>query len=146
MTRYAHAVFCDDIRQEVGGKITLVGIYAGQCLVPSIPCSLPKLCLVLNISATRAAPVQSVTVTGAFAGNEVLNMTLDKNHIAEIMDPSINARPDGKNMMLVLMAIMAPFNVSTSGKLTITVTADGEDMFCEGLEISVAAPETVFSF
>jgi hypothetical protein len=38
------SVFCDDIRQEVGGKITLVGAYAGELIVFGEPSSiLPKL-------------------------------------------------------------------------------------------------------
>lgn len=145
MTRYAHAIYCDDIRQEVGGKITLVGIYSGQCLVREIPCTLPKLCLSLNVSASRAKPVRSLIVVGAFAGNEVINMTLDSTQIAEIMAPSEGQRPDSKHMMLVLMAALSPFNVSTPGKLTLTVTADGEDIYCEGLNISIAPEGTAFS-
>jgi hypothetical protein len=102
--------------------------------------------MALSISATRANPIQSVSVTGAFAGSEVLNMILDKDQIDGIMTPAFSAKPEGKNMMIFLMAVMAPFNVSTEGKLTITVTADGEEMYCEGLEISLAAPGTTFGF
>ncbi|WP_145306133.1 MULTISPECIES: hypothetical protein [unclassified Pseudomonas] len=144
MTRYAHATYCDDIRQEVGGKITLVGIYSGQCLVPMIPCTLPKLCLALYVSASRSKPVSSLSVSGVFAGTEVVNMVLDSNHINEIMAPSNAQNPDAKQMMLVLMATMAPFNVIVPGKLTLTVTADGEDIFCEGLNISTAPEGTIF--
>ncbi|WP_095058063.1 hypothetical protein [Pseudomonas sp. Irchel s3f7] len=144
MTRYVHSTYCDDIRQEVGGKITLVGIYAGQCLVPEIPCSLPKLCLVLNISATRAAPVTSLTVVGAFAGTEVFTMALDKSQIEEIMAQSMKDRPDSKSMMLMLMGVMSPFNVPAEGKLTLSVIANGEELYCEGLDISKAPPNTLF--
>jgi hypothetical protein len=138
MTRYVHATYCDDIRQEVGGKITLVGIYAGQCIVPAVPCVLPKLCVVINLSAPRSEPITSAVVTGAFAGNEVFNMTLESEQISQIMAPSYEARPDGQNMMLMLMGVMSPFNVATPGKLTLNVLANGEEIFCESLEISVA--------
>jgi hypothetical protein len=102
--------------------------------------------MALSISATRANPIQSVTLTGAFAGNEVLNMSLDKNQIDAVMTQVVSANPDGKNMMLFLMAVMAPFNVPAEGKLTITVTTDGEEMYCEGLEISLAPSGTTFGF
>jgi hypothetical protein len=144
MTRYVHAVYCDDIRQEVGGKITLVGIYTGQCLVPSIPCALPKLCAVLNFSATRADPITAITVVASFAGNEVFTMNLDADQISQIMAPSMEQRPDGKNMMIMVMGAMAPFNITAAGKLSLAITANGEELFCEGLEILEAPAGTIF--
>lgn len=146
MTRYAHAVFCDDIRQEVGGKITLVGMYAGQCLVPQIPSILPKLCLLLSISATKANPLKSVTATGVFAGNEVFRMEFDEKQINEIMAASFISTPEKKTMMLMLMGVMSPFQVSDAGKLTLSVIADGEELSCEGLTVAIAPPDTTFSF
>ena len=144
MTRYVHATYCDDIRQEVGGKITLVGIYPGQCLVPSLPCTLPKLCVVMNFSATRADPITTITAIGSFAGNEVFNMSLDPSQVSQIMAQSFEQRPDGKNMMLMLMGVIAPFNVPNAGKLTLSITANGEELFCEGLEIALAPSGTLF--
>lgn len=144
MTRYVHAIYCDDIRQEVGGKITLVGIYAGQCLVPSIPCALPKLCAILNFSATRADPITSITVVGSFAGNEAFNMNLDAVQISQIMAQSIEQSPERKNMMIMLMGIMAPFNIPGAGRLSLAVTANGEELSCEGLDILQAPAGTVF--
>src|SRR5215469_71646 len=45
-TPTGHTVFCDDIRYEVSGKITLVGVYAGEMgFVGEFPVTLPKLCL-----------------------------------------------------------------------------------------------------
>jgi hypothetical protein len=44
---FGHTIFCDDIRFEVGGKLTYVGAYAqGKMFVHSpFPVVLPKLCL-----------------------------------------------------------------------------------------------------
>lgn len=41
-----HVVFCDDIRHEVGGKITFVGTYTQVMYINgSLPTVLPKLCM-----------------------------------------------------------------------------------------------------
>lgn len=146
MTRYAHAVFCDDIRQEMGGKITLVGIYQGQCLVPAIPCSLAKLCVSITISAPRSSPPKAVQVKGTYAGAEVISMNLDQTQIDAIMSGSPNHRPDGKRMMLVLMGIMSPFMVKEPGRLALQVLADDDELPCDSLDINVAPPDTVFGF
>ena len=61
MTRYVHATYCDDIRQEVGGKLTLVGVYNGSLLVPSFPVVLPKLCLALQVVTAVSEPLKDLT-------------------------------------------------------------------------------------
>ena len=39
-------IFCDDVRAEIGGKITLVGVYPSDMLVHgSFPLTMPKFCL-----------------------------------------------------------------------------------------------------
>jgi hypothetical protein len=37
--------YCDDIRQEVGGKLSLIGCYSGEMLFPHFPATLPKICV-----------------------------------------------------------------------------------------------------
>ncbi|VVP56788.1 hypothetical protein PS880_05755 [Pseudomonas fluorescens] len=71
-------------------------------------------------------------------------MALDKSQIEEIMAQSMKARPDSKSMMLMLMGVMSPFNVPAEGKLTLSVIANGEELYCEGLDISKAPPNTLF--
>lgn len=41
--RVAHCIFCDDIRLELGGKYSIMGIYSGQMFVASSPpATLPR--------------------------------------------------------------------------------------------------------
>jgi hypothetical protein len=43
---YGYTMFCDDIRQEVGGKISYIGAYGGRVLVHgNFPFTMPKLAL-----------------------------------------------------------------------------------------------------
>jgi hypothetical protein len=56
---YLHVLYCDDIRQEIGGKITFVGVYNGFLRVEESPVVLPK----LSIHATFIVPADQ-TVEG----------------------------------------------------------------------------------
>jgi hypothetical protein len=38
------AQFCDDVRQEIGNKFSLMGCYGSDLYVPAFPITLPKLC------------------------------------------------------------------------------------------------------
>ena len=41
--------FCDDIRHEVTGKMTLVGVYSGQMIISgTLPITLPQICAVIT--------------------------------------------------------------------------------------------------
>ena len=48
------ATFCDDVRQEVGNKLSYLGIYGPNLIVPKMPTTLAKLCCIftLRIPAT----------------------------------------------------------------------------------------------
>lgn len=62
MNRQAYAIFCDDIRHELGGKLTLVGVYSGSLLVQAFPSVLPKLCLVLKVFTPIESPFQRLKI------------------------------------------------------------------------------------
>ncbi len=41
---HVFTLLCDDIRQEMGGKTSLMGLYDAHVVVPQLPFTLPKLC------------------------------------------------------------------------------------------------------
>jgi hypothetical protein len=38
-------IICDDVRQEITGKTTIIGIYGSDIIIPQTPMVLPQLCL-----------------------------------------------------------------------------------------------------
>lgn len=44
-------LYCDDIRHEVAGKLSLIGVYADALLVHDFPVTLPKLCVFARLAA-----------------------------------------------------------------------------------------------
>jgi hypothetical protein len=48
-TPFGYAVFCDDIRRELGNKSSLLGIYAGVANFDAdFPITIPKFCIAVN--------------------------------------------------------------------------------------------------
>lgn len=60
--RFVHAVFCDDIRQEMGGKVSLMGCFQGDLLVPFLPVALPKLCVFVTVSTPVKRPLKALKI------------------------------------------------------------------------------------
>lgn len=51
---FAFALWCDDIRQELGNKPSFMGVYVGGLVVHSLPVVLPR----MSIWATLSLPVE----------------------------------------------------------------------------------------
>lgn len=58
--RVLTAIFCDDIRNEVGNKMSFMGCYQGELFVPSAPMALAKLCVYVTLITPIARPVRSL--------------------------------------------------------------------------------------
>jgi hypothetical protein len=58
--RYAHAIFCDDIRQEVGNKQSYMGVYISEMILPSLPFILQKLCCQVSVVTPIERPFQKL--------------------------------------------------------------------------------------
>ena len=48
--KHDFTILCDDIRQEMGGKTSLMGLYAHHIVVPQVPFVLPKVCFYTRFS------------------------------------------------------------------------------------------------
>lgn len=58
---YGYTVFCDDIRQEAGGKVTFVGVYTDHMVVHgTFPCLLPKFAMWIQYNQRRDKVVTPV--------------------------------------------------------------------------------------
>lgn len=45
---YGYTIFCDDIRTELGNKLSLMGCYSRDLFVPFFPCILPKFSFLIS--------------------------------------------------------------------------------------------------
>ena len=61
MRRYGYAIFCDDIRDEPGGKLSFIGCYNAVMLTRrTFPLVLSKFCVHFHISSPATQPYKSV--------------------------------------------------------------------------------------
>lgn len=70
--RIVIAQFCDDVRQEIGNKFSLMGCYGTDLYVPSFPITLPKLCAFVHVRTPREQPFGRLTLR-LVRGDEVLS-------------------------------------------------------------------------
>jgi hypothetical protein len=61
MERYGYSIFCDEIRNEVGGKLSFVGCYnAIMFTAKAFPITLPKFCIHFHVFSPVTQPYESL--------------------------------------------------------------------------------------
>jgi hypothetical protein len=60
MIRSLFAIFSDDVRLEVGNKLSYMGCYTGSMAVTQMPLILPKLCVVMHATTPADNPFKEL--------------------------------------------------------------------------------------
>ena len=71
--QYLHTIYCDDIRTEVGNKLSLMGMYSSHLYVESFPATLPRLGCFATYCEDIDAPLQDGTLTLLLNGQEIVS-------------------------------------------------------------------------
>lgn len=60
-------LFCDDVREEGGGKVSLMGLFGPDVAIPEIPAVLPRLCVIFMADVIGDEPF---TLSGTMTSPE----------------------------------------------------------------------------
>jgi len=134
--RHLQVIYCDDIREEVGNKLSLMGVY-DKNLHPSVfPCEIPKLCLKIVVVTPEHQPLGRAIVR-VLLDDQVLvetpDLTTDPAYCqflaASLSSGSVQATDPAQSRVAALsvMVVIAPLKVAAPGVLRVRVeTEDGE--------------------
>jgi hypothetical protein len=112
--KFEYAIVCDDIRQEIGNKLTFVGVYQDQIIVSRLPFTFPKLCFFIQYADIKE-------------GDQFLLELNDPSN--KIIDRAINVIvPAGqKPHKMRLFGIYSPMRVEKEGQYTLGITVNGNE-------------------
>lgn len=90
---FGYSICCDDIRHELGGKISFIGVYLTEMHINApFPIVLPKFCIAIHYFALRdefTGPVQlTVTMPGSPLDQPLVNVALDPEQFKGVPLPS----------------------------------------------------------
>lgn len=128
--------FCDDIRHEVNGKVTLVGCYEGDLQVPEFPALLPRICAVVRVLTPMAHPLRQVRFT----------VMKDEEQLIEglaNLDAVESQESDGFQVqMMFAHFVISPLALEAPCSLRVRAHADGEELKGLGLSVRLLNAET----
>ncbi|MCD6389105.1 MAG: hypothetical protein J7L69_06815 [Desulfobulbaceae bacterium] len=96
-------ILCDDVRQEVGGKMSIMGIYSKDIVVNKVPAILPFINLVVMFEDIKEN-FEKLFVT----------IVIPKSDPIKVSYPAPSGIEKGKDINLVLG--LSPFKLNDTGK------------------------------
>lgn len=142
MSRFAIANFFDDIRLEFGGKMSLMGIYQSDLLVPNNPTVIPKLCCKITVTTSHDQPFRSVSFRVRCDKTVLVEQVLPPATIEELAKQlRDNEDPQDPFQRLSLSGhlVIAPLLVDRSFTIKAEAVVNGEVLPAGRLKVGFAA-------
>lgn len=134
--RFISTQFCDDIRQEVGNKISLIGCYSSIIQVERAPAILPKLCAIVKVYSPLERPFTKLAVR-IVRGDQTL---AELKFPAEAFASAIAAPAGSRWQMVVAGLVMSPFHVECA--CTLRAEAETEEGILQSGLTWINVPES----
>lgn len=135
---FGSSVFCDDIREEVGGKASLIGVYMGGMLVHSpFPAAIPRFGIAISLWQRHAKFVPNVELRIYLPGDDD-----DKPSIISHAEAGGGTVPEAseENSYLVMRANLTMTNLvlKRAGKIKVRALINGTLIPLGSLPVSLA--------
>lgn len=137
--RFLTAIFCDDIRPELGNKLSFMGCYQSELVVQMAPVALPKLCVFASILTPKERPFKSL-ILRVVQDNDVELARIDipeegLTGSSQIIDETSTRK------ILSTAIVFSPFAVEKPTMLRLIATTEEGEITGPRLLIKVAATQ-----
>lgn len=134
------AQYCDDVRQEVGNKYSLMGCYGAELFVPSFPVVLPKLCAQVKVLTSSDQPFERVTMRAYLNAELIAELEFPSD---QLQNRPANFEPISEVRRIVALGVLAfaPLQIQEPNT-TLRVDAETETGTIRGMPLRILkAPE-----
>ncbi len=122
-----HVVYCDDIRNEMGNKISLMGIYDSELVTQVFPVNLPKLCAQIMVKFPHNALPKSTLKIELLNGDESMGaFELDKKALSQVVPPKSgeDVPKDEVSVNIQVNFVLSPLKLEKPSTLRVHCHAD----------------------
>lgn len=144
------AIYCDDIRNEVGGKLSFMGVYSADMYLPGFPVTLPKLCVFVTVKIPHNEyPKDQVKIQIVEGKNELSLIELDELSLEQNrpqaqesnQESDIESNLEEKSFALSVGFTLSPFQLQAPTNLKVRAYVDGEEIKANSLKIRLPNEE-----
>lgn len=119
--RTVSLIVCDDVRQEINGKLILIGVYTGDIVVSALPVTLTQLHFFIEIRMDSGDILRFAKVEIRVPGHEPYLVEIPEGQVS--LPPSVEGLDDPKVIWRAGFPIV-PFPLLQEGWITVWVTHD----------------------
>jgi len=136
-----HAIFCDDLREEVGGKNSLIGVYGSDLMINATPpVMLPQLSCVatINLDPERMPGQLTIQIKKYLpSGVEEVLTAVELPPFADIPQPEYRPGYGDSKRLFTLSAAMKMVPLAIEGEFTLRAVAliDDDEYRLGGLTV-----------
>jgi hypothetical protein len=150
---WGFSLFCDDIRVEVGGKLSVMGIYQSDMIFPadvSFPLTVPKFCILIKyfelLDAFSDDLEFRVFLPGDPADIPSTSTLISRSALPKPEHPK-NFEPDQEKIFTATVPIVfGPFPIKQEGFLKVRVQCGGVTTNLGSLMIRNQRPDEQMAF
>jgi len=114
---------CDDVRREIGQKVSYMGIYNSTIVCAAFPTTLPQLCFVLSVRTPTNEPFQKLVFSVKKDDEVIVLAEVQRENLTGL---SLNA-PDVIEEGRVVVTVMATVaNIEFTGPCKLKLRAETE--------------------
>ncbi len=129
---FVSAFFCEDVRQEASGSITIIGVFPDNLGADTFPFMLPKLTVHARAVFELPTAIQTYSIAVRVPGQEkpVASQSFARAEILQLLEGS---KPPIATLVTTIGFANAVF--TEPGLATIEATLDGELFLCAALNV-----------
>lgn len=132
------AIYCDDIRNELGGKLSFMGVYSSDMILPSFPATLSKICAYITLTVPLNTPPKKSIAIRLLSGEAVIaEVIIDEASLesASLPPADLDTPEEERSLAIALTFVMAPLQVPEPMKIRLRAEVDGEELKGNALKI-----------
>jgi hypothetical protein len=135
--RIAMCLFCDDIRAEVGNKISLMGIYGGDLIINTAPQPTPisHFGVVIYVITDVDDVPGKISVTVHMPPDHLEIVKLDMSDMPALQNPDGAIKAQFRAFLP-----LPPFTIGTEGFVEVIADVDGKAIRAGRLRVRFAPP------
>ena len=136
--RVAHCVFCDDVRFELGNKMSLMGMYQADIIIGANPPTvLPKLVIAIWVLSDIDDPIQKMTTIVLAPPNQTEFIRAEIEGAA----PPSRFFEDSKKIIIHQVIPLINFPIMEAGVIEVLLETDRGSFRAGRLRVSFVDPE-----
>lgn len=136
--RHVETLYCDDVRHEVAGKVSFIGVYSGNLLVPKFPITLPKLCVSVKIVSPANELTRSLNIRVSKDDAPLQEISVSAEQISnasDFMDDMTDVQLREHVRIAQFLLVFTPMRFEKACLLRVRVQTEGDELRGPALKV-----------